>query len=404
MDWTKIRSDFPALDQMVHGKPLAYLDSAASTQKPRAVIEAVRAHYVEDCSNVHRGVHTLSQRSTVAYEDARKRVAAFLGISDLRELVWTKGTTESINLVAQTFGRANIGPGDEILVTEMEHHSNIVPWQLLAEEKGATVKAIPVEDDGSLSIEAYKAAFTNATRLVATVHISNALGTINPVKEMAALAHERGVPILIDGAQAVAHGNVNVKDLDCDFYCFGGHKLYGPTGVGVLYGKLGHLEAMPPWQGGGDMIRTVSFSGTSYAEPPAKFEAGTPNIAGSIGLGAAVDYVSQVGREAILTREAELLAYGTEKLLGIDGLRLIGTAPQKASVLSFTMEGVHPHDLGMMLDMEGVAVRTGHHCAQPLMQRFGITATTRASIGIYTNHEDLDRLTQAIEKARELLC
>jgi cysteine desulfurase/selenocysteine lyase len=402
VNFAAIRDQFPTLKQTVHGKGLVYLDSAATTQKPLSVIDAVAAHYRDDCSNIHRGVHTLSQRATRAYEDVRGKVQRYIGAEHASEVVFTTGTTAGINLVAQTYGRTHVGPGDEILVTEMEHHSNIVPWQILCEEKGATLKFVPLQDDGSIRIEDVAARLSDRTRLVSVVHISNALGTVNPVEDIIALAHAKGIPVLLDGAQAIAHRPLDVKELDCDFYTFSGHKLYGPTGTGILYGKKALLDAMPPWQGGGDMIRTVSFQGTAYAEPPARFEAGTPNIAGGIGLGAAIDFVSGIGREAIHRYEDDLLAYGTALLEAIPGLTLIGTAPHKAAVLSFVLEGIHPHDVGTLLDMEGVAVRTGHHCTQPVMDRFRISATTRASIGIYTNRDDLDRLAAAILKAQSL--
>jgi cysteine desulfurase/selenocysteine lyase len=401
-DWESVKRQFPSLDQEVQGHPLTYLDNAATSHKPACVIEAISAHYREDCSNIHRGVHELSQRATRAFEEARKKVQRFIGAASEREVIFTRGTTESINLVAQTFGRSQLKEGDEIVLTGMEHHSNIVPWQLLAEEKGLTIRVVPVLDDGTIELTDYEALLTDRTRLVAIIHTSNAMGTINPAQEMIRLAHERGVPVLLDAAQAVPHQRVDVQALDCDFLAFSGHKVYGPTGIGVLYGKEALLEAMPPWQGGGDMIRSVSFEGTTYAELPSKFEAGTPHIAGAIGLGAAVDWMMDIGPDAIGSWEHELLLAGTERLEAISGLRIIGTGPHKVGVLSFVMDGLHPHDIGTVLDMQGVAVRTGHHCAEPLMRRFGVSATTRASFAAYNSMEDIDRLVAGIEKAKRL--
>jgi cysteine desulfurase / selenocysteine lyase len=401
-DWESVKRQFPSLDQEVQGHPLTYLDNAATSHKPAYVIDAVAAHYREDCSNIHRGVHELSQRATRAFEEARKKVQRFIGAASDREVIFTRGTTESINLVAQTFGRSQLKEGDEIVLTGMEHHSNIVPWQLLAQEKGLTIRVVPVLDDGTIDLNDYEALLTDRTRLVAVIHTSNAMGTINPAQEMIRLAHGRGVPVLLDGAQAVPHGRVDVQSLDCDFFVFSGHKLYGPTGIGVLYGKEALLEAMPPWQGGGDMIRSVSFDGTTYADLPSKFEAGTPHIAGAIGLGAAVDWMMDIGPDAIGAWEHELLVAGTERLQAIPGLRIIGTGPRKVGVLSFVIDGLHPHDIGTVLDMQGVAVRTGHHCAEPLMRRFEIAATTRASFAAYNSMEDIDRLVAGIEKAKRL--
>ena len=399
----KVRKDFPSLGRTVHGKPLVYLDNGATSQKPRAVLEALRVYYEEYNSNVHRAVHELSARATREYESAREKVARFIHAAESREVVFTRGTTEAVNLVAQSWGRANLRTGDEILITHMEHHSNIVPWQMLCQSTGAILKAVPVTDIGELDMEAFDRLLGPRTRLVSVVHVSNVLGTVNPVKEIAARAHARGAVVILDGAQAAPHASVDVRDLDADFYAFSGHKVFGPTGVGVLYGKAALLEAMPPWQGGGDMIERVSFSGTTYNEIPHKFEAGTPNIAGVIGLGAAVEYVSQVGMDRIRAHEGELLSRATEKLSAIPGLRLIGTARGKAAVISFTLEGAHPHDLGALLDQQGVAIRTGHHCAMPLMERFGVTAAARASFAFYNTIEEADFLVKSILKAREIL-
>ncbi|MGB0590065.1 MAG: SufS family cysteine desulfurase [Myxococcota bacterium] len=401
-DVDRLRADFPALDQEVNGKPLAYLDNAASTQKPRAVLDALDQIYARDYSNIHRGVHQLSVRATTSYEAARGSVKRFLGASDEREIVFVRGATEAINLVAQTWGRTHIGAGDEVLITAMEHHSNIVPWQLLCESVGARLEVVDVDDRGQLDMDDLAHKLRPSTKLLSMVHVSNALGTINPVKEIVTMARERGIATLLDGAQATPHGPVDVQDLGCDFYVFSGHKVYGPTGIGVLYGRLPVLEAMPPWQGGGDMIETVSFEKSTYAQPPARFEAGTPHIAGAVGLGAACDYLTEVGLEAIAAHEDELLVYGTGALEEIDGLTLIGTAAHKAGVLSFVMEGIHPHDVGTILDFAGVAVRTGHHCTQPLMQRFGVNATTRASLGLYNTREEIDRLAGGLRKVVEM--
>jgi cysteine desulfurase/selenocysteine lyase len=402
LDISRIREDFPILHQEIHGKPLVYLDNAASAQKPRAVMDAVNGCYRQYYANVHRGVHTLSERSTAAYEGAREKVRGFLNAASCREVIFTRGTTEAINLVAASYGRTNIGPGDEVLITTMEHHSNIVPWQMLCEQQGATLKVVPINDDGELVLEEYQRLLSDRTRIVAVVHVSNALGTENPVQEMIALAHARGIPVLVDGAQAVPHLEVDVQALDCDFYAFSGHKVYGPTGIGVLYAKAEHLEAMPPYQGGGEMIRLVTFEKTEYADLPNKFEAGTPNIAGAIGLGAALDWITQTGIAAIAAHEHRLLEYATAQLNEIPGLHLIGTARRKAAVASFTLEGVHPHDIGTILDQEGVAIRAGHHCAQPVMQRFGVPATARASFAAYNTYEEVDALVAAIGKVKEL--
>jgi cysteine desulfurase/selenocysteine lyase len=398
----RVRADFPILQQRTHGKPLVFLDSAASAQKPRQVIEATSEFYRRDYANIHRGVYELSQRATDAFEGAREKVRAFLGAADSREIVFVRGTTEAINLVASTHGRRNVGAGDEILITAMEHHSNIVPWQMLCEEKGARLEVAPIDDRGELLLDEFEKLLSPRTRMVAVTHVSNALGTINPVREITRLAHERGVPVLLDGAQAVPHARVDVRDLDCDFYAFSAHKLFGPSGLGALYGKAELLEDMAPYQGGGEMILTVSFEKSSFKEIPHKFEAGTPDIAGAVGLGAAIDYVNGVGFDRIAAHEDDLLAYGTALLEEVPGLRMIGTASEKASVLSFVLDGIHPHDVGTILDREGIAVRTGHHCAQPVMERFGVPATTRASLALYNTRSDLDALLSGIRKAQEI--
>ena len=402
LDVTAIRKDFPILAQQVHGKPLIYLDNAATSQKPQCVIDTLTRFYQMDNANIHRGVHALSERSTQSYEAARGKVQRFLNAANTREIIFVRGATEAINLIAQTYGRTHVGAGDEIVISAMEHHSNIVPWQMLCEEKGALLRVIPINDRGELEFDQFEKLLNNRTRLVAVSHVSNALGTINPVREIVRAAHAWNVPVLIDGAQAVPHMKVDVRSLDCDFYVFSGHKVFGPTGIGVLYGKEKLLEAMPPWQGGGDMIQSVTFGKTTYNDLPYKFEAGTPNIAGVIGLGAAIDYLDQLGMDAIAAHEHELLAYGTRALENISGLRLIGTAREKASVLSFVIEGVHPHDASTILDREGVAVRAGHHCAQPVMDRFGVSATTRASLAFYNTTEDIDALVAGIQKVREI--
>jgi len=402
-DVEKVRLDFPILHQKVHGKPLVYLDNAATTQKPRAVIDATTRYYEQDNANIHRGVHLLSERATRAYEEAREKLARFLNAPDPRNIVFTRNSTEGINLVAQSFGRKTVGPGDEIVLSEIEHHSNIVPWQMLAEEKGARLRVIPIDDRGDLILEAYESLLSDRTKLVAVTHMSNALGTIPPVEKIISIAHARGIPVLVDGSQAAYHRAVDLKALDCDFYVVTGHKLYGPTGIGALYGKREHLEAMPPWQGGGDMIRSVSFEKTTWNDVPFKFEAGTPNIAGGIGLAAALDYLRSLGMDAIATHEREILDYATRRLSEIDGLAIVGTAREKASVLSFVLDGIHPHDTGTILDREGIAVRTGHHCAQPVMDRFGIPATVRASFALYNTKEEVDALADGIRKAQELL-
>jgi cysteine desulfurase / selenocysteine lyase len=401
-DVAAVRSEFPILRETVHDKPLVYLDSAASGQKPQSVIDAERAVYEHAYSNVHRGVHALSVKATDLYEGARTKVRDFLGARDVKEVVFLRGTTEAINLVAQTYGRKNVGPGDEVLISALEHHSNIVPWQMLCDEKGAHLRVAPINDAGEIDLPAFSSLLSSRTRLVAIAHVSNALGTVNPVKQIVELAHARGVPVLLDGAQGAPHTALDMTAIDCDFYAFSAHKLYGPSGVGVLYGKAALLEAMPPWQGGGDMILSVTFAGTTYNTLPYKFEAGTPNIAGVVALGAAIDWVERVGIEAIAGHEQDLLAYGTRVLLSVPGLRLIGTAREKASVLSFVMEGVHPHDIGTVLDYEGIAVRTGHHCAQPVMERFGIPATARASLAAFNTREEIDALVRGLQKVREV--
>ena len=401
-DVRRIREDFPILQQTVHGKPLVYLDNAATTQKPRAVLDALIAYYSEDNANVHRGVHLLSERATQAFEDARVTVQRFINAASAHEIVFTRNATEGINLVAHTFARTRLGPGDEVVISAMEHHSNIVPWQMVCEEKGASLRVIPITDEGALKLEEYERLLGSHTKLVSIVHLSNVLGTINPVQQMIATAHRRGVPVLIDGSQATHHMTVDVQALDADFYVFTGHKLYGPTGIGVLYGKERLLEEMPPYQGGGDMIKSVTFERTTYNALPYKFEAGTPNIAGAIGLAAAVDYVTGIGLDRIWAHERELLAHGTAALSGVPGLTLVGTAAEKSSVLSFVMDGVHPHDIGTVVDQEGVAIRTGHHCAQPLMQRLGIPATARASLALYNTREEIDALVAALHKVRQL--
>ena len=402
LDVEKIRADFPILHRTVHGKPLVYLDNAATSQKPRAVIDAISRYYEEENSNIHRGVHYLSERATADYEAARDTIQLFLNAAHSREIIFVRGTTEAINLVAQTYGRKNVGSGDEILITAMEHHSNIVPWQMLCDEKGAKLRVAPINDRGELLLDEYAKLLGPRTKLVAVTHVSNALGTVNPVRKMIELAHERNIPVLLDGAQAVPHAAVDVQALDCDFYAFSGHKLYGPTGIGVLYGKAALLEAMPPYQGGGDMISSVTFEKTIYNKLPYKFEAGTPDVAGVIGLGAAIRYVNAIGLEKIAAHEHDLLAYATQAVSSIPGIRVVGTAKEKAGVLSFVMEGVHPHDVGTILDQEGIAIRTGHHCAQPVMQRFNIPATARASFAFYNTRAEVDVLVKGIEKVREV--
>lgn len=394
--------DFPILGRTVHGRRLVYLDNGATTQKPQAVIEAEARYYRESNANIHRGVHWLSQHSTDLYDAGRERVRSLLNAASAYEIVFTRGTTEAINLVAASWGRSQLKPGDEILLSGMEHHSNIVPWQLVAEQTGAVIRVIPVTDDGELEMQAYAEMLSERTRLVGVCHVSNALGTVNPVAEIIRMAHACGALVLVDGAQAVAHQSVDVQALDCDFYAFSGHKLYGPTGIGALYGRKQLLDAMPPWQGGGDMIHTVSFERSTYAETPQKFEAGTPNIAGVVGLDAAIAYVQEVGLDTIARHEAALVEYATQALGQIPGLRFIGQARERAGIVSFVLEGIHPHDLGTILDMEGVAIRAGHHCAMPLMTRFGLPGTARASFALYNTQEDIDALVAGLNKARRL--
>jgi len=401
-DVERVRRDFPALHQKVHGKPLVYLDNAATSQKPQAVIDALVHYYSKINSNIHRGIHQLSEEATAAYEQARVLVKDFINAAEEREIVFVRGTTEAINLVAQSYGRAFVKPGDEIVITAMEHHSNIVPWQLLGEQTGARLRVVPINDEGELLIDELEPMLTGKTRLVAIAHVSNALGTINPIKRIVQIAHRRGIPVLVDGAQAVPHMRVDVQDLDCDFYAFSGHKMFAPTGVGILYGKARWLEKMPPYQGGGSMISLVTFEKTHYNVTPYKFEAGTPDIGGGIALGAAIEYLNAIDFEAAAQHEKSVLEYGNEVLSGIEGLRIIGQASEKAGVLSFVLEGIHPHDIGTILDREGVAVRAGHHCAMPIMQRFGVPATARASLAFYNTREEIDALGRAIRKVREV--
>ena len=402
LDVKRIRQDFPILQRMVRGKPLIYLDNAATTQKPSSVIERIARYYAEGNANIHRGVYALSEQATEAYEAARTTVQRFLNASARQEIIFTRNSSESINLVAQSFGRQNIGAGDEILITHMEHHSNIVPWQLLCEQTQSELRVAPIDDHGQLLLDQFEQLLTSRTKLVAVVHLSNSLGTINPVKEIVEMAHQRGVPVLVDGSQAVYHMPVDVQDLGCDFYVCTGHKLYGPTGIGVLYGRESLLDAMPPYQGGGDMIRSVTFAKTTYAGLPQKFEAGTPHIAGVLGLEAAIAYINNIGFDRITKHERDLLEYGTGALSSVPGLRLIGTADRKASILSFVLKGVHAHDIGTIVDAEGVAIRTGHHCTQPVMERFGIPATARASIAMYNTREEIDVLVRALETVRQV--
>jgi cysteine desulfurase/selenocysteine lyase len=394
-----VRRDFPILGRTVHGKRLVYLDNGATSQKPQAVIDALARYYREENSNIHRGVHFLSEQATAAYEAARRKVQTFVNAAHRDEIIFVRGTTEAINLVAQSYGRNSLKAGDEIIVSAMEHHSNIVPWQMLVEQTGARLRVIPINHDGELVLDEYRRLLNERTKFVSVTHVSNALGTVVPVKEIVAAAHERSVPVLLDGAQAVPHLKVDVQELGCDFYAFSGHKMFGPTGVGVLYGRRELLERMPPYQGGGDMISLVTFEKTHYNVLPYKFEAGTPNIAGGIGLGAAIDYLQGLSWPQVLSHEEDLLSYATEKLARIDGLRIIGTAKQKAGVLSFVFAHIHAHDIGTILDQEGVAVRAGHHCAMPVMQRFGVPATSRASFAFYNTREEIDVLANAIQKA-----
>jgi cysteine desulfurase / selenocysteine lyase len=402
-DVNNIRADFPILSQQVRGRQLVYLDNAATTQKPQVVIDAINKYYSEQNSNIHRGVHFLSQQATTAYEDARKKIQQFINAPKAEQIIFTKGTTDGINLVAHSFGKAFVKQGDEIIISALEHHSNIVPWQMLCEDRGATLKVIPINQKGELLIEEFKKLLSPKIKLVAVNHISNTLGTINPIEEIISLSHSVGAKVLIDGAQAVAHTRVDVQQLDCDFYVFSGHKLFGPTGIGVLYGKEELLNAMPPYQGGGDMIKTVTFEKTEYNDLPHKFEAGTPNIVGGIGLGTAIDYVNSIGLEKIAQKENELLHYATEQLKLIDGIRFIGEANKKTSVISFLVDGAHPFDVGTILDQLGIAVRTGHHCTQPLMDFYQIPGTVRASFSFYNTKEEVDILAEGLKKAKQML-
>lgn len=402
LDIAAIRGEFPILAQKIHGKPLVYLDNAATTQKPRQVIDAISDYYEHDNANVHRGVHQLSERATRAYEAARDKVRQFINARNIREIVFVRGATEAINLVAGSYGRTKVHSGDEIVVSEMEHHSNIVPWQLLCEQTGARLKVIPIDEKGELILDDLDRLISDRTKLVALVHASNALGTVNPVAQIIAAAHARGVPVLLDGAQATAHTAVDVQALDVDFYVFSAHKMYGPTGIGVLYAKEALLRDMPPWQGGGDMISMVTFEKTLYNELPFKFEAGTPHIAGAIGLGAAIDYLNTIGIDHIARHEQDLLDYATTQARQIPDLRIVGTARHKVGILSFLMDGVHPHDIGTILDHQGVAIRTGHHCAMPVMTHFQVAATARASFAVYNTHDDVDRLFDALAEVKKV--
>ena len=401
-DVERIRADFPVLQQTVNGKPLIYLDNSASSQVPQVVIDRGSVYLEQEHSNIHRGVHYLSQRATTAYEGAREKVKRFINARDVRECIFVRGATEGINLVMHGYGRKFIGAGDEIIISAMEHHANIVPWQMLCEEKEARLRVIPMNDAGELLLDEYDGLLNERTKLVSVMHVSNALGTINPIKRMISQAHKYGVPVLIDGAQAAPHMPIDMQDLDCDFYVFSGHKMFAPTGSGIVYGKIELLEKMNPFQGGGDMIKTVTFEKTTYADPPNKFEAGTPAIASQIGLGAAIDYLNSIGREGAAAYEAELLRYATERVSAIEGVRIIGTAKNKASVLSFVIDDIHPHDIGTILDQEGIAVRAGHHCAQPVMQRFKLPATARASFAFYNTKEEIDVLARTIERVIEI--
>jgi cysteine desulfurase/selenocysteine lyase len=401
-DVEAVRKDFPILSREVQGKPLVYLDNAATSQKPQSVIDKLVSYYSEINANVHRGVHTLSQEATDEYEGARSKVRKLINAKEDAEIIFTRGTTEGINLVAQTLGVQRVGEGDEVIISNMEHHSNVVPWQVLCDQIGAHLRVVPINDDGELLMDEYEKMITPRTKLVSIVHLSNALGTINPVKDIVAIAHQHGVPVLLDGAQSAPHLTVDVQDLDCDFYAFSGHKLYGPTGIGILYGKREVLESMSVYQTGGEQIKSVTFEKTIYNDLPYKFEAGTPNIAGAIGLGAAVDYINAIGLDRAEAYESELLQYGTEQLQTIEGLKLIGTAQHKSGVLSFLLEGIHPHDIGTVLDTQGIAIRTGHHCTQPLMQRFQIPATARASLAFYNTKAEIDALVEGIHKTFEV--
>jgi cysteine desulfurase/selenocysteine lyase len=401
-DVERIRNDFPILKRLIRGKPLVYLDNAATSQKPQVVIDALVEYYQTENSNIHRGVHFLSELATQAYEDVRVKAQRFINASQSREIVFVRGATEAINLVASSFGRANVKEGDEVLISGMEHHSNIVPWQLLCDQRGAHLRVIPITDAGEIRLEEYERLLTDRTKIVALTHVSNALGTVNPIRQMIQLAHRKGVPVLVDGAQGIPHFRVDVRDLDCDFYAFSSHKMFGPTGVGILYGKQEVLEAMPPYQGGGDMIRSVSFERTTFHDIPYRFEAGTPNIADGIAFGATLDYLNKLDWQAVSGHEHALLEHATEAVSTIRELKIIGTAKEKAGVVSFVMDDVHPHDIGTILDQEGIAIRTGHHCAQPVMNRFGIPATARASFAFYNTHEEVDRLVWGIQKVVEV--
>lgn len=403
LDIQKIRADFPVLDQQVNGSPLIYFDNAATTQKPKSVIDALSHYYALDNANIHRGLHALAERATTAYELTRTKIKEFINAPSSDQIILTAGTTGSINLVAQTFGRANFSKGDKILISNLEHHSNIVPWQMIAEEKGAIIEVIPVDERGVLDLEAFRNLLDSSVKLVAVNHVSNAIGTINPIAEMIQLAHAHGAKVMIDGAQSIAHLDIDVQALDIDFFAFSAHKLFGPTGVGVLYGKRELLESMPPYQGGGEMIKEVSFEGTTYNELPYKFEAGTPNIADVIALSAAIDYVNALSKEALFTQELALLAYATEQLSAIPGLKIIGTAPDKIAVISFVIDGIHPQDLGVLLDKFGIAIRTGHHCVQPLMKRFGLPGTCRASFAFYNTFEEIDLFVKALRRSINML-
>ena len=402
LDVARIRDDFPILKQQVHGKPLVYLDRAATSQKPQVVIDTLTRYYTTLNANIHRGIHFLSEQATQEYEGARSKVRQFINASDDREIIFVRGATEGINLVAHSYGREHVGEGDEIIISSMEHHSNIVPWQILCQEKGAHLRIIPMNDDGELLMDEFEALLSPRTKLVSVVHVSNSLGTINPIGQIIELAHNHGVPVVVDGAQSAPHMPIDVRELGCDFFVFSGHKLFGPTGIGVLYGKAELLESMPPYQGGGDMIKSVPFEKTLYNSLPYKFEAGTPNIAGVIGLGAALDYATELGLDRIFAWERDLLEYGTDCLSAIGGLRLIGTAREKGGILSFVLDGVHPHDIGTILDTEGIAVRTGHHCTQPVMERFGVPATARASMACYNTKDEIDALVKGIDKVVEV--
>jgi len=401
-DVEKVRHDFPILREKVRGRTLVYLDNAATSQKPQVVIDAISRHYERGNANIHRGVHFLSEHATEEHEAARATVQSFLNAEEASEIIFVRGATEAINLVAQTYGRTQVGPGDEVLITAMEHHSNIVPWQILCEQKGGRLRVVPINESGELLLEEFQKLLNTRTKIVAVTQVSNALGTINPVRRIIEMAHSENIPVLVDGAQAVPHLKVDVQALDCDFYVFSGHKLYGPTGIGVLYGKSALLDAMPPYQGGGDMISSVTFEKTIYNKLPYKFEAGTPHVAGAIGLGAAIDYVNGLGMDNVAAYEREVLTYATEAVTAIPGIRVIGTAREKAGVLSFLLDSIHPHDIGTILDQEGIAIRAGHHCAQPIMQRFGIAATARASFGLYNTKEEVDALVNGIQNVREV--